>query len=92
MSELTALVRVLGLVLIISGMKNVQQAYVSRNMMFKKFFFSTLGGTLVAAVVGITMAYLGFGVWALVAQLLVNNLVDTAILWLVQLSRSATMV
>lgn len=83
MSELTALVRVLGLVLIISGMKNVQQAYVSRNMMFKKFFFSTLGGTLVAAVVGITIAYLGFGVWALVAQLLVNNLVDTAILWLV---------
>ena len=40
--ELTSIVRVLSLILIISGIKNVQQAYVSRNLLFKKFFFSTL--------------------------------------------------
>ncbi len=80
--ELTAVVRVLSLILIISGLKNVQQAYVSRNMMFKRFFFSTLGGTIGAAVVGITMAYFGFGVWALVAQMLFNTAVDTTILWI----------
>ncbi len=79
--ELTAIVRVLGLTLVISGVKNIQQAYVSRNMLFKKFFFSTLGGTLGAAVVGITMAYFGFGVWALVSQYLFNALVDTLVLW-----------
>ena len=80
--ELTAIVRVLGLTLIISGVKNIQQAYVSRNMLFKKFFFATLGGTIGAAVVGITMAYLGFGVWALVAQYLFNATIDTIVLWI----------
>ena len=81
MPELTPIIRVLSLILIISGVKNVQQAYVCRNMLFKKFFFSTLGGTIGAALVGITMAYCGFGIWALVAQMLFNSFVDTVILW-----------
>ncbi len=76
------LVRVLGLTVLISGVKNVQQAYVSRNMLFKRFFFSTLGGTIVAAVAGIVMAMKGFGVWALVAQQVINLLIDTCILWI----------
>ena len=82
MPELTPIVRVLSLMLLISGVKNVQQAYVSRNLLFKRFFFATLGGTIGAAVIGITMAYLGFGVWALVAQMLFNATLDTIILWL----------
>jgi O-antigen/teichoic acid export membrane protein len=80
--ELTSIVRVLSLILVISGVKNVQQAYVSRHMMFKRFFFSTLGGTVGAAIVGIAMAYLGYGVWSLVAQMLFNATVDTMILWI----------
>ena len=82
MPELTAIVRVLSFVVVISGVKNVQQAYVSRHLMFKRFFFSTLGGTIGAAVIGIAMAYLGFGVWALVAQMLFNAAIDTTILWI----------
>lgn len=80
--DLTPTIRVLSIVIIVSGVKNVQQAYVSRNMLFKKFFFSTLGGTLGAALIGIVLAYKGFGVWALVAQHLFNTLIDTAILWI----------
>ncbi len=80
--ELTPVLRVLGIQIIISGVKNVQQAYVSKTMQFKKFFFATLGGTLGAAAIGIWMAHRGFGVWALVAQHLFNTLVDTIILWL----------
>lgn len=79
---LTPVVRVLSLTLIISGVKNVQQAYVSRTMQFKRFFFATLGGTIGAAVIGIVMAYFGFGVWALVAQQIFNATVDTLILWI----------
>lgn len=79
--DLVPVLRVLGLTIIISGLKNVQQAYVSRNMMFKKFFFSTLGGTIGAAIIGIWMAYAGFGVWALVYQNLFNVSTDTIILW-----------
>ena len=79
--ELLQIVRAVGLILIIAGVRNVQQAYVSRNMLFKRFFFATLGGTVIAAIVGISMAMKGFGVWAYVAQYLLNNLVGTMILW-----------
>lgn len=81
MDILTPAIRILGLTLVISGIKNVQQAYVSRNLLFKKFFFSTLAGTIGAAVIGIVMAYLGFGIWALIGQALFNALVDTLVLW-----------
>lgn len=80
--ELTPVIRVMSLTLIVSGVKNVQQAYVSRNLIFKKFFFSTLGGTVGAAIIGILLAYKGFGVWALVMQNLFNVTVDTIILWI----------
>lgn len=81
MPDLVALVRVMSLVLLINSLRNVQQAYVSKHMLFKRFFYATLGGSIVSAVVGISMAYLGFGVWALVAQQLTNSAIGTAILW-----------
>lgn len=80
--ELTPVIRVLSLTLVISGVKNIQQAYVSRNMLFKRFFFATLGGTIGAAILGIWLAYQGYGVWALVAQHLFNATIDTLILWI----------
>lgn len=80
--ELTAIVRALCLTVIISGVRNVQQAYVSKTMQFKRFFFATIGGTVASAIVGIVMAYLGFGVWALVVQQILNTGVGTIILWL----------
>ena len=80
--SLVWVVRVLSLTLVISGVKNVQQAYVSKTLQFKRFFFATLGGTIGAAVLGIGLAYKGFGVWALVAQQIFNATVDTIILWI----------
>ena len=80
--SLTPVIRVLSLTIVISGVKGIQQAYVSRNMLFRKFFFSTIGGTIFSAFLGIGMAYIGFGVWALVAQQLSNTMIDTLILWI----------
>ena len=80
-ASLTPVIRVLGITLIISGIKNVQQAYVSRTLQFRKFFFATLGGTIGAAVLGIIVALNGGGVWALVVQQIFNATVDTVILW-----------
>ncbi len=79
--SLVPIFRVLGLTVVVAGVKNVQQAYVSKTLQFKRFFFSTLGGTLFSAVLGITMALRGFGVWALVGQQLSNVTVNTIILW-----------
>ena len=79
--QLTPVIRVLGITMLISGVKGIQQSYVAKKMIFKRFFFATLGGTITAAVIGIWMAYNGFGVWALVAQTLINNFIDTTVLW-----------
>lgn len=80
--SLIPIIRVLCITVIISGLKNVQQAYISRTMQFKRFFFATLGGTIASAVVGVWLAYAGYGVWAIVAQKLVNLTIDTLVLWL----------
>ena len=79
---LVPVIRILSLTIVISGVKGIQQAYVSRNMLFKRFFFSTIGGTIFSAVLGLAMAYAGFGIWALVAQQLSNTFIDTLILWI----------
>lgn len=78
---MTPVIRVMGLNLIIAGVRGVQQAYISKNMLFKKFFYSTIIGTIISAITGIIMAYQGFGVWALVAQGLINNIIGTVCLW-----------
>lgn len=80
--SLTPIIRVISLTIVISGVKGIQQSYVSRNMLFKRFFYATLGGTIFSAFLGIALAYAGFGVWAIVAQQLSNTTIDTLILWL----------
>lgn len=80
---LIPVIRVLGITIIISGTKNVLQAYVSKHLMFKKFFFATLAGTIIAAIIGILLAIKNFGLWALVAQQLVNLFIDTVVLWII---------
>ena len=80
---LTSVIRVLGIKLPVSAVNSIQYAYVSRKMEFRKFFFATSIGTVVSAVVGISMAYSGFGVWSLVTQYLTNSVIDTSVLFLV---------
>ena len=75
------ILRVLGILVVISGLYNVQLAYVSKTMQFKRFFFATLGGTVFSGALSIAMVYLGFGIWSLVALQLSNFAVNTLILW-----------
>ena len=77
---LTPVLRVMGIRIPLTSINNVQQAYVGKKMIFRKFFLSTIVGTIVSAVVGIGMAYGGYGVWALVGQYLTNTFMGTVIL------------
>lgn len=81
--SLTPMIRVMSVTILISGVQNVQQAYVSRTLQFKKFFFTTLIGTVISALIGIWMALRGYGVWALIAQTLINGMIDTALIWII---------
>lgn len=77
------ILRVLSLTLFIGAVTSVQNAIVVRKMQFKKLFISSLGAMLISGVIGIIMAYKGYGVWALVYQQLSNQLIITLILWFV---------
>ena len=77
---LVPILRVFSLRIPISSYNSIQHAYVSRNMLFKKFFFSTLFGTLLSGVLGVVAAYNGLGAWALIIQYMTNTIVDTIVL------------
>lgn len=69
---LAPVLRVLGLRLPISALGSVQEAYVSKHLLFRRYFYATFISISVSAALGIWMAYNGYGVWALVAQELSN--------------------
>lgn len=79
--ELTSIVRVMGLVLFLNTFNSIQNAIVSRNMEFKRLFYSSLGAIIVSGILGIILAYRGFGVWSLVYQQLMNQFSICIILW-----------
>lgn len=72
MPEIIQPLRVLSLILFPGALNSVQLAKVSREMDFKKMFYSNVAGILIAGLVGITIAYFGGGIWALVIQSLLN--------------------
>lgn len=80
-TELISVIRILGLSLFLMAFSSVQHAYASKHMLFKRYFWSTLGATVLSGIVGIAMAYQGFGVWALVAQNMLATFVGCIILW-----------
>lgn len=81
MPHLKWVLRVLAMKIPIAAINSVQNAYISREMIFRKSFLVTLIGTVISAFVGIFMAYTGYGVWALVAQVLTNCVIDTILLF-----------
>jgi len=79
--QLVQVLRVLSITLFIGAFNSIQNAFVARNMLFKRLFISSLGAVIASGIVGIAIAYRGGGVWALVAQQLTNQLTISFILW-----------
>lgn len=72
MPEIVTPMRVLGLMVLPGALNSVQVAKISREMDFKKIFYSNVGAVLTSGIAGIVIAYLGGGLWALVVQSLLN--------------------
>ena len=79
--ELTTIVRVLALTLFFGALNSIQEAYIARNMLFKKLFWRSLGALVPSAAIGITCALKGFGVWALVIQQLCDVFLMCVFMW-----------
>ena len=80
--ELTALVRVTGLVLFCNALSITQVTILTKRIDFKTKTKASLFYAVISGVVGIVMAFGGFGVWALVAQQLARQFFYTAGLWM----------
>lgn len=74
MPQLKSVLRVLAIILIPGAFNSIQNAKIAREMQFKKLMYCTLGAVIISGTVGIVMAYMGFGVWALVGQQLANQI------------------
>ena len=81
MPVLEPVLRVLALNLFAGAFNSVQNAFVARNLLFKKLFMSSLGAVLISGTLGVACAYRGFGIWAIVIQQLANQAAVTAIMW-----------
>lgn len=81
--DLILMLRVLALSIPLSAFNCIQHAYVSSHMVFKKSFISSSGGALLSGIVGVILAYCGFGVWALVVQRILHVAFNTILLKLV---------
>lgn len=80
-TSLTEITRLYSLTFIISGLSAVQLAKIRKEMNFKLETQSSLASTLVSAIVGIGLAYRGFGVMSLVWMSIAGAVVSSAMLW-----------
>lgn len=75
--RLALVIRVLAITLPFAGVNSIIVAYMRKNMLYKRYFFASLLGTVISGAAAIVMAYLGYGVKALVVYSLGNCILDT---------------
>lgn len=73
--------KVICLMLIPGALNSVQLAVIRRSMDFKKEFTSNLTSIVLSGLISITLAYLGYGLWALVIQVLLNTTISCITMW-----------
>lgn len=81
MPQLVSVTRVIGLSLILSALSAVHRTRLTIRVDFKTQAKASLSALVLSGIVGIALAYCGYGVWALVAQTLVNTGVTTLLFW-----------
>ena len=79
--QLVELLRVMGLLLIFQALSIVQNTILSRRIDFKTKTKASFISAFASGVIGIVMAYMGFGVWSLVAQQLSRQFLYSGCLW-----------
>ena len=82
-SELVAIVRVSAIVFIFNAVNAIQSAELTKKMLFHLSFRISLITTFSSAICGITLALMGYGVWALVWSSLITGFVGVLARWLI---------
>lgn len=80
--ELTAVTRITGLILILQALSIIQVTILTKRIDFKTKTKASLISAIISGVIGIVMAFSGYGVWALVGQQISKQFVFTVCLWI----------
>lgn len=81
--ELTVIVRVAALSFFFNAVNAIQGAELTKKMLFHLSFRISLITTITSAVCGVTLAFLGYGVWALVWSSLIKGFVGVIARWFI---------
>ena len=79
--QLGLIVRWLSPIFILSALSSVQQSLLRRKLAFKSLTVRAMIATISSGIVAVIMAFLGFGVWSLVAKLIVEGAISVITLW-----------
>ncbi len=80
-NELISVIRVLAIIVVPCSINSIQKAYVSRYLLFGSMFKCAFIAILISGISGVVMAYNGYGVWALVIQTILNQVLVTALMF-----------
>lgn len=75
------ILRLFCLTFVLGGLSAVQSARLTKIMKFKTKALISIPATIVAGIVGVYLAYSGFGVWSLVWSALSGSVVSTVLYW-----------
>lgn len=82
LDSLTDLLRVQAVILFPCAINTVQVAYLSRNMNFSKNFLASIIACILSGIISVVFAYIGFGIWSLIACNVFNQIFLTIVLWI----------
>lgn len=80
--ELTNIVRVISLSIVLYSLYIIQRTRFVIAINFKTQSFISISAVIVSGLVGVVMAYIGYGVWALITQSLIFSLVSLLLYWI----------
>ncbi|MFF2755774.1 lipopolysaccharide biosynthesis protein [Psychrobacillus sp. NPDC058041] len=79
--HLTEIIRVLSLVLIISSLAIIQRVKLTKILDFKTLTKINIFAVFISGGISISMAFLGFGIWSLVTNMILIQFIQTLLLW-----------
>lgn len=84
-TRLIGLIRVAGIAILINSFQVVQSAILNRGLNFRAQMKATVPASIISGVTAVVLAYFGWGVWALIAQMLIGAFLVTVLLWSMRL-------
>lgn len=82
-NELIPLLRATGLVLLFNGLTLVQQTILTKRIDFKAKTKASAVSSIISGILGIVLAYVGYGVWALVVQVISRQLLYSVSIFII---------